>query len=189
MGDFRMTKKELVCSGTDPQSDTSLEAMERRVPNNSKNLLSGRRKVASLRDVRHLLSMAVSDRTASSRQLLTRWSTATSVLIRQRLLLRVFRRRVPLYRILFSAIQPRLPLQSTHDHRAWQEVWLRLGISPVRHGRGTINIIRATTPLERYVDGEERYEAPDYLQGVLPIKSLLNRTESYCHLYGGQSCG
>ncbi|GFX56888.1 transposable element Tcb2 transposase [Trichonephila clavipes] len=49
-------------------SDTSLEAGDRRAPNNSKTG-SARRKVTSARDDRHLLRMAVNDRTASSRQL------------------------------------------------------------------------------------------------------------------------
>ncbi|GFU39773.1 transposable element Tcb2 transposase [Trichonephila clavipes] len=39
----------------------------------------GRRMVTSTRDDRHLLHMAVNDRTASSRQWAARWSTATGV--------------------------------------------------------------------------------------------------------------
>ncbi|GFW23148.1 transposable element Tc1 transposase [Trichonephila clavipes] len=42
---------------------------------------SGRRKVTSARDDRHLLRMAVNNRTASSRQLAARWSIATDVLM------------------------------------------------------------------------------------------------------------
>ncbi|GFT48294.1 transposable element Tc1 transposase [Trichonephila clavipes] len=42
---------------------------------------SGRRKGASVRDDRHLLQMALNDRTASSRQLAARLSTATCVLM------------------------------------------------------------------------------------------------------------
>ncbi|GFV29075.1 transposable element Tcb2 transposase [Trichonephila clavipes] len=42
---------------------------------------SGRRKVTSARDDRHLLCMTVNDRTASSRELAARWSTATGVLM------------------------------------------------------------------------------------------------------------
>ncbi|GFV86511.1 transposable element Tc1 transposase [Trichonephila clavipes] len=49
-------------------SDASLEAVDRRAPNNSKTG-SGRRKVTLARDDRHLFHMAVNDRTASSRQL------------------------------------------------------------------------------------------------------------------------
>ncbi|GFW12050.1 transposable element Tcb2 transposase [Trichonephila clavipes] len=65
---------------------------------------SGRRKVTSARDDRHMLSMEVNDRKACSRQLAARLSTATGVLmsassIRRRLLHRGLRARVPLYRI------------------------------------------------------------------------------------------
>ncbi|GFS48007.1 uncharacterized protein TNCV_3599511 [Trichonephila clavipes] len=61
----------------------------------------GRRKVTSACDDRHL---AVNGRTASSRQLAARWSTATGVLmstssIRRNLMHRGMRVRVPLYRI------------------------------------------------------------------------------------------
>ncbi|GFY23728.1 transposable element Tc1 transposase [Trichonephila clavipes] len=42
---------------------------------------SGRRKLMSACDDRYLLRMAVSERTASSRQLVARWSTATGVLM------------------------------------------------------------------------------------------------------------
>ncbi|GFX06071.1 transposable element Tc1 transposase [Trichonephila clavipes] len=88
----------------------------------------GRRKVTSVRDDRHLLRMAVNDRTASSRQLKARWSTATGVLmpassIRRRLLHRGLGARVPLYRIPLAANQRRLRLQWAHEHRAWQADW------------------------------------------------------------------
>ncbi|GFV71733.1 transposable element Tc1 transposase [Trichonephila clavipes] len=42
---------------------------------------SGRRKVTSARDDRHLLRMTVNDRTGSSRKLAARWSTAPGVLM------------------------------------------------------------------------------------------------------------
>ncbi|GFU36789.1 transposable element Tc1 transposase [Trichonephila clavipes] len=42
---------------------------------------SGRREVTSARDDRHLILMAGNDRTASSRQLAARWSTAPGVLM------------------------------------------------------------------------------------------------------------
>ncbi|GFV95873.1 transposable element Tcb2 transposase [Trichonephila clavipes] len=42
---------------------------------------SGRRMVTSEHDDRHLLRMAVNDRTASFRQLAARWSTGTGVLM------------------------------------------------------------------------------------------------------------
>ncbi|GFW15213.1 transposable element Tc3 transposase [Trichonephila clavipes] len=69
---------------------------------------SGRRKVTSARDDRHLLRMAMNDYTASSRQLAARCSTATGVLmsassIRRRLLYREFRAMVPSYRVPLTA--------------------------------------------------------------------------------------
>ncbi|GFT49366.1 uncharacterized protein TNCV_4583341 [Trichonephila clavipes] len=39
-------------------------------------------------------------------------------------------------------------------------------IVPLRHG-GTLNIRQATSPLVWLVEGEERWEAPAYLQGIL----------------------
>ncbi|GFV49093.1 uncharacterized protein TNCV_236271 [Trichonephila clavipes] len=51
-------------------------------------------------------------------------------------------------------------------------------IVPSPHG-GTLNSRRATSPLVRLVEGEERWEAPDYPQGVLPLnwgKTELNRS-------------
>ncbi|GFW45015.1 DUF4817 domain-containing protein [Trichonephila clavipes] len=65
---------------------------------------SGRRKVTSARGDRHLLHMAVNDRTTFPLQLTSRWSTATGVLlsalsIHRRLLHRELRAREPLYRI------------------------------------------------------------------------------------------
>ncbi|GFY29858.1 transposable element Tc1 transposase [Trichonephila clavipes] len=54
---------------------------------------SGRRKVTSARDDRHLLCMAVNDHTASSRQ------------------------------ITFTANHRRLCLQWAHEHRAWHADW------------------------------------------------------------------
>ncbi|GFW25752.1 uncharacterized protein TNCV_1310131 [Trichonephila clavipes] len=57
------------CAAEQYHSDASLEAADRRAPNNSKQLGSGRRKVTAAHDDRHLLRMAVNDRTTSSRQL------------------------------------------------------------------------------------------------------------------------
>ncbi|GFX70194.1 uncharacterized protein TNCV_4616321 [Trichonephila clavipes] len=37
-----------------------------------------------------------------------------------------------------------------------------------RHG-GTLNNLRATSPLVRLVEGGQRWEAPDHPQGVLPL--------------------
>ncbi|GFW81773.1 uncharacterized protein TNCV_2884471 [Trichonephila clavipes] len=47
-----------------------------------------------------------------------------------------------------------------------------------RHG-GTLNSRRAASPLVRLVEGEERWEAPDHFQGVLPLnwgETELNRS-------------
>ncbi|GFW56106.1 uncharacterized protein TNCV_106521 [Trichonephila clavipes] len=41
-------------------------------------------------------------------------------------------------------------------------------IVPLRHW-GTLNSRRAASPLVSLVDGEERWEAPDHLQGFLPL--------------------
>ncbi|GFT09495.1 transposable element Tc1 transposase [Trichonephila clavipes] len=84
--------------------------------------------MTSARDDRHLLHIAMNDRTAFSRQLAARWSTATGVLmtassIRQHLLYRGLRARVPLYRIPLKANYRRLRLQWAHEHRAWQADW------------------------------------------------------------------
>ncbi|GFX42897.1 transposable element Tc1 transposase [Trichonephila clavipes] len=93
------------CAAEQFPSDASLEAMDRRAPNNSTNW-QWTTKVTSARDDRHLLRMAVNDRTASSRQLAARWSTSTSVLM------------IPL-----TANHRRLRLQWAHEHRAWQADW------------------------------------------------------------------
>lgn len=89
---------------------------------------TGRQKVTSERDDRHLLRMAVNDRTASSRQLAAHWSTATGVQlsassIRRRLLRRGLRARVPLYRIPLTANHRRLRRQWALEHRDWRADW------------------------------------------------------------------
>ncbi|GFS90968.1 uncharacterized protein TNCV_2119691 [Trichonephila clavipes] len=51
-------------------------------------------------------------------------------------------------------------------------------IVPSRHG-GTLNSHRATSPLVRLVEGEERWEVPDHPQGILPKnwgETELNRS-------------
>ncbi|GFV69694.1 uncharacterized protein TNCV_4508071 [Trichonephila clavipes] len=51
-------------------------------------------------------------------------------------------------------------------------------VVPLRHG-GTLNSRRAASPLVRLEDGEERWEAPDPPEGVLPQNwggTELNRT-------------
>ena len=89
------------------QSDASLEAMDRRAPNNSK-IGSGWQKVTSPCDGRHLLRMAINEPTASSWQLAASWSNDRGVLmldssIDRRLLHRVLRARMPLHRISLTA--------------------------------------------------------------------------------------
>ncbi|GFX77485.1 transposable element Tcb2 transposase [Trichonephila clavipes] len=84
---------------------------------------SGRRRVTSAHDDRHLLRMRVNDCTANSRQLTARWSTATGVLmsassIRRRLLHRGLRARVPLYRISLMTNHRWLRRPWAHKHRA-----------------------------------------------------------------------
>ncbi|GFW03792.1 transposable element Tcb2 transposase [Trichonephila clavipes] len=86
---------------------------------------SRRRKVTSVCDDQLLHRMAVNDRTAPSRQLTTRWSTATDILmpassIGRRLLPRKIRARVPLHRISLTANHRRLHQQRIHEHRALQ---------------------------------------------------------------------
>ena len=84
--------------------------------------------MTSVGDDRRLPRMAVSDRTASSRQLVARWSTATGVLmsvslIRWRLLHPRLHARVLLFRIPLTANHRWLPLQWAHEHRALQADW------------------------------------------------------------------
>ncbi|GFU90935.1 transposable element Tc1 transposase [Trichonephila clavipes] len=95
---------------------------------------SGRRKDMLAHDDRHLLRMALNDRSASSRQLAARWSTATGVImsassIRQRLLHRGLRASVPLHRIPLKANPRRLCLQWAHEHRVWQSDWHQVVLS------------------------------------------------------------
>ncbi|GFX03901.1 transposable element Tcb2 transposase [Trichonephila clavipes] len=69
--------------------------------------------------------MAANDRTASSRQLAARWSSATGALmsassIRRHLLYCGLRTMVPLYRIPLTANHRWLRLQWAHEHSAWK---------------------------------------------------------------------
>ncbi|GFW81806.1 hypothetical protein TNCV_2884801 [Trichonephila clavipes] len=89
------------CAEKQFHSDASLEAVDQRAPNNSKNW---RRMAEGDVSARHLFSMAVNDHTASFRQLAALWSTAIAVLmsassLRRRLLHHGLRAIVPLYRI------------------------------------------------------------------------------------------
>ncbi|GFX65709.1 transposable element Tcb2 transposase [Trichonephila clavipes] len=68
--------------------------------------------------------MGVNNHSASSRKLAARWSTATSVQmwassIRQRLLHRGLRARLPLYRIPLTENHRWQHLQWADEHRAW----------------------------------------------------------------------
>ncbi|GFW29880.1 hypothetical protein TNCV_3937471 [Trichonephila clavipes] len=60
-------------------------------------------------------------------------------------------------------------------------------IVPSRH-EVTLNSRRATSPLVRLLEGEERWEVPDNLQ-VSASKSGWKRAKTCCHLYGTQSYG
>ncbi|GFX31185.1 transposable element Tc1 transposase [Trichonephila clavipes] len=105
-------------------SDVSLEAVDRRAPNNSKNWqwttegdVSARRSTPSPHN-----------RTVFSRQFAAFWSPATGVLmsassIRRRLLCRELRVRVPLYRIPLTANHRWLRLQWAYEHRARKADW------------------------------------------------------------------
>ncbi|KFM72897.1 Transposable element Tcb1 transposase, partial [Stegodyphus mimosarum] len=89
---------------------------------------SGPRNVTSARDDRHLVRMARTDRTASSRQLAALWSIATGVSlcassIRRRLLQCGLRARTPLYRIPLTHDHRRLRLQWANQHRDWRADW------------------------------------------------------------------
>ncbi|GFX92860.1 transposable element Tcb2 transposase [Trichonephila clavipes] len=95
---------------------------------------SGPRNVTSARDDRRLVRMAQTDRTASSRQLVAQWSTATGVSlcassIRRRLLQRGLRARIPLYRIPLTQNHRRLRLQWANVHRSWRADWQQIVFS------------------------------------------------------------
>ena len=102
--------------------ESCLETVDRRTPNNLKNR-QWTTEGDAVRDDRHLLSMTVYDCTASSRQLVARWSTAIGVvvsasLIPRRLLHCKLRASVTLYRIPLTTNHPRLHTQWVHEHRA-----------------------------------------------------------------------
>ncbi|GFU53522.1 gamma-aminobutyric acid receptor alpha-like [Trichonephila clavipes] len=86
---------------------------------------SGRLKVTSASDDRHLLCMTVNDRTVSSRHLTARWSAATGVLMLASSirLHRGLRARVPLYRISLTTNHQSLRQQWGHEYRTWQADW------------------------------------------------------------------
>ncbi|GFW05269.1 hypothetical protein TNCV_3357881 [Trichonephila clavipes] len=63
---------------------------------------------------------------------------------------------------------------------------VRKCIVPSWHG-STLNSHRAASPLFGLEGGDERWEAPDPLQGCSASKLGWNRAKSHCHLYGAQS--
>ncbi|GFW41637.1 hypothetical protein TNCV_4035521 [Trichonephila clavipes] len=68
-----------------------------------------------------------------------------------------------------------------------EKAWMLVDcIVPLRHG-DTLNSRRATSPRVRFVEGEERWEAPDLAQGVVPLHWGWSRAKPYCHLHGAQS--
>ncbi|GFX49327.1 transposable element Tc1 transposase [Trichonephila clavipes] len=96
--------------------------------------MSGPRNVTSAREDRRLVRMAQSDRTAFSRQLAAQWSTATRVSlcassIRRRLLQRVLRARISLYRIPLTQNHRRLRLHWANVHRSWLADWQQVVFS------------------------------------------------------------
>ncbi|GFW73729.1 hypothetical protein TNCV_1541831 [Trichonephila clavipes] len=62
-------------------NNASLEAVDRRAPNKSKNCQRKMEGDVSARDDRHFLRMTVNGRTDFSKLLAARWSTATGVLM------------------------------------------------------------------------------------------------------------
>ena len=99
---------------------------------------SGRRKVTSEHDNRHLLQMTVNDGTASSSELAVHWSPATGVLmsdltIYRRLLHSALRARMLLYRIPQAGNHRRMDLQWAHEYRAWQADWYQVVYSGELH--------------------------------------------------------
>ncbi|GFX11155.1 transposable element Tcb2 transposase [Trichonephila clavipes] len=133
---------------------------------------SGPRNVTSARDDRHLVRMAQTDRTSSSRQLAAQWSTATGVSlcapsIRRRLLQRELRARIPLYRI---------PLTQNHRHLSYNgPMCIGAGWTNTRsyglgaiayHGRSQLLRIAGNLNSTRYIDEVLQPQAIPFLQGL-----------------------
>ncbi|GFX94176.1 hypothetical protein TNCV_4292211 [Trichonephila clavipes] len=55
--------------------------------------------------------------------------------------------------------------------------------------QGILNSRRAASSPVRLVEWEERWEASDHPQSVLPLNWGGTKPKSYCHLYGAQSYG
>ncbi|GFX79006.1 retrotransposable element Tf2 protein type 1 [Trichonephila clavipes] len=96
----KINKQSKICARVQRNSSTVMRVWKQWTDEHRTNRKtgSGQRKVTSACNDRHLLHMAVNDRTTSSRQLAARWSTATGILmsassIRQRLLYRRLRAR------------------------------------------------------------------------------------------------
>lgn len=95
---------------------------------------SGAQKNTTPRDNRHLIRMAVTERTASSRVLAQHWSTATGALmssstVRRRLVQHGLRARVPLRRIPLSLNHRHLRLQWAQQYRAYRTQWQQVVFS------------------------------------------------------------
>lgn len=89
---------------------------------------TGPHNVTTARDDRHLVRMAVTDRTASSTVLARRWSTATGVnmsasTVRRRLLRAGLVARMPLRRLPLTRNHQRLRLQWARERRHWRAEW------------------------------------------------------------------
>ena len=107
------------------RNDASLKRLDRRASSNSKNL-QWTMVTDVAHDDRHLVRMVMNERT-SSRQLKTRWYTATvllmsSSLIWRRLLHRGLCARVSLYRIPLMANHRKLRHHWAYEHKVWQAI-------------------------------------------------------------------
>ena len=89
---------------------------------------AGPRKVSTAQNGRHLVRMAITDRTASSTVLARRWSTATGVdlsasTVRRCLLRARLVARMPLRRLPLSRNHKRLRLQWACERHRWRAEW------------------------------------------------------------------
>lgn len=112
-GGFSYKKLQPACSVMRQQRCVFVRNGQRRIKQSENQWGSGARNSTRVRDDRHLICMAVTDRTASSRVLAQLWSIATGVLlssstIRRHLLQYELRAKVPLRRITLSLNHRRL---------------------------------------------------------------------------------
>ena len=95
---------------------------------------TGPRNVTTARDVRDLVRMAVTNRTASFKVLTRRWSTATgldlSASVRRRVLRAELVARIPFRRLPLSRDHQRFKLQWARERRHWRSV---LGRVPLQY--------------------------------------------------------